>query len=348
MTSKRGARPLLVAVGLIVTAGAIYLALRGVNLDDAGDALAESNLLWLIPASAVLAVGLLLRALRWWSLFDEEHRPPLRAVTRALFIGYFFNNILPVRAGELARVIALHRRAGTPRAEGLSTVVVERLFDVLALLVLLFAAYPLLPEISWLQTAALFAAGIVVAVSVLVFVIIHYDERAIHWLLSPLRRLPIAGVAERVEYGARNATRGLVAIRNPHVALEAMALTLASWLALAFSCWILFEAFSLDLPLVAGLLVLVTINLSLILPSAPAAIGVFEYATVVALRAFDVPRAEALSYGVVLHLLNLVPFLLIGIALLGPGALRRRQEPLAYEALDEHEPAGGVERAGKL
>lgn len=329
MTSKRGTRPLLVAAGFIITAGAIYLALRGVDIEDAGDALADSNLLWLVPASAVLAVALALRALRWWSLFDAAHRPPLRAVTRALFIGFFFNNILPVRAGELLRVIALHRRAGTPRAEGLSTVVVERLLDVLALLFLLFASYPLLPEISWLRTAALFGAVVVAAVSVIVFVIVRYDERAINWLLSPLRRLPIAGVAERLEIAAGNATRGLVAIRNPRVALEAMALTLASWIVLALSCWILFEAFSLDLPLVAGLLVLVTINLSLILPSAPAAIGVFEYATVIALKAFDVPRAEALSYGLVLHLLNLVPFIVIGVALLGPGALRRREEELS-------------------
>jgi len=65
-----------------------------------------------------------------------------------------------------------------------------------------------------------------------------------------------------------------------------------------------------------------------VLPSSPAALGVFEAATVVALRAFDVPHAEALSYALVLHLLNLVPFLLIGVALLGPGTLRRRR-PLA-------------------
>jgi uncharacterized protein (TIRG00374 family) len=324
MTSRRAARPLLAAAGLIITASAIYLALRGVNADDARRALADSDLIWLLPASAALVAAVSLRALRWWSLFDSAHRPPLSAVTRALLIGLFFNNILPVRAGELARVIALHRHAGTPRAEGLSTVVVERLFDVLALLLLLFAAYPLLPEIPWLRAAALFAAGVVAAVAVLVFVIVRYDERALHWVLSPLRRLPITGVAERLEIAARNATRGLVAIRNARIALEAMALTLASWLALAFSCWILFKAFSLHLPLVAGLLVAVTINLSLILPSAPAAIGVFEYATVVALRAFDIPRAEALSYGLVLHLLNLVPFLVTGVALLGPGVLRRR------------------------
>lgn len=326
MSAKRGARPLLITLGLIVTAGAIYLAVRGVNVSEARKALADSDLLWLIPSSAALAGALFLRALRWWSLFDPAHRPPLRAVTRALFIGFFFNNILPARAGELVRVISLHKRTGVSRAEVLSTVIVERVFDVLALLVLLIAAYPLLPEISWFGTAAVFAAVVVAGVSVLVFVIVRYDERAIGWLLSPLRRLPIAGVAERLEFAARNATRGLVAIRNPRVALQAMGLTLASWIVLAFSTWILFRAFSLGLPLVAGLLVLVTINLSLILPSAPAALGVFEYATVISLRAFDVPRAEALSYGLVLHVLNLLPFLVIGIALLGPGAWRRRAE----------------------
>lgn len=334
MTARKGARPLLIAVGFVITVGAMYLALRGVDLDEARDALRESNLLWLAPAGAVLAAALGLRALRWWSLFEADHRPSLRAVTRALFVGLFFNSILPARAGEVARVISLHRRTGTPRAETLGTVFVERLFDVLALLVLLFASYPLLPEIDWLRKAALFGAAVVVGASVLVYVIVRYEERAIHVLLSPLRRLPVAGLAERLEHAAVNATRGLVALRNPRVALQAMALTLASWLVLALSCWVLLAAFSLDLPLVAGLLVLVTINLSMILPSGPAALGVFEAATILALQAFDVPRSEALSYALVLHLLNLVPFLAVGAALLGPGALRRdaREDPGELDA----------------
>jgi uncharacterized membrane protein YbhN (UPF0104 family) len=114
-----------------------------------------------------------------------------------------------------------------------------------------------------------------------------------------------------------------VALRHPRIALRGMALTIASWVTLGVSYWILTLGFHLDLPLVAGLLVTVAINLSLVLPSSPAALGVFEAATVIALRAFDVPQAEALSYALVLHLLNLVPFLLIGAALLRPGALRR-------------------------
>lgn len=322
MSSRRGVRPLLLAAGLLVTVGCTYLAVRGVKLDDTLAALRDSNLLWLAPTSVVLAIALWLRVLRWWVLFDEASRPPLRAVGHAAFVGYFFNNILPARAGEAARIFALHSKARTPRAETIGTVVIERVFDLLALLFLLFASYPLLPEISWLRAAALFGLAVVAALVVLVYVLVRYDERAVRWLLSPLRRLPGAGAAERVEAAAVNATRGLVALREPRIALRGMALTLASWLVLALSFWILMAAFDLDLPLVSGMLVVVAINLSLVLPSSPAALGVFEAATVVALRAFDVPQAEALSYALVLHLLNFVPFLVIGTVLLGPGALR--------------------------
>ncbi len=322
MSSRRGLRPLLIVAGLAVTALCTYLAVRGVKLDDAMDALRASDLRWLVPTSIVLGLALWLRVLRWWVLFDATSRPPLRAVGHAAFVGYFFNNILPARAGEAARILALYAKARTPRAETVGTVVIERVFDLLALLLLLFASYPLLPEISWLRAAALLGVALVTVLVALITVLVRYDDRAVRWLLSPLRRLPAAGAAERVEAAVVNATRGLVALRDPRVALRGMALTVASWLMLALSFWILMAAFDLHLPVVAGMLVVVAINLSLVLPSSPAALGVFEAATVVALRAFDVPQAEALSYALVLHLLNFVPFVIIGAVLLGPGALR--------------------------
>jgi glycosyltransferase 2 family protein len=164
-----------------------------------------------------------------------------------------------------------------------------------------------------------------VALAALVYVLVRYDERALRWLLSPLRHLPGAGVADRIEHAVSNATRGLTALRDPAVALRGMAITLISWIGLGVSYWILTFSFSLHVPFVAGILVTVAINLSLVLPSSPAALGVFEAATVIALRAFDVPQAEALSYALVLHLVNLLPFLAIGLGLLGPGMLRRRR-----------------------
>ncbi len=318
-------RPLLAFVGLAVTVVCMYVAVRGVELDDALDALRDSDLVWLIPALPVFSAAIVLRGVRWWALYDAELRPSLRAVMYALLVGYFFNNILPARAGEAARVIALNNRAKTPLGEIVGTVVVERVFDLLALLLILLCAYPWLPEISWLRNAAILGAFVTVVVAVLIVLIVRYDARAVHWLLSPLRRIRRPGFAERVETAAINATRGLVALRNPVIAVRGFALTVASWVVLAISYWILMEAFALDLPLDAAILVTVAINLSLVLPSSPAALGVFEAATIIALNAFDVPHAEALSYALVLHLLNLVPFLLIGAVLLGPSALRRNR-----------------------
>ncbi len=329
MTVASSRRPLLLAAAVVVTVGAMAYAFNGVALPDAAAALSSSNLWWLVPSFAVFVAGVVLRAVRWWALFDPSHRPPLRAVSRALLIGYFFNNILPARAGEAARVISLHGRASTSRAETIGTVVAERVFDLLALLVILLAAYPWLPPITWLRAAAFLGIAVVVLVAALSFVLVRYEERAIHWLLSPLRRVRRDGFAERVEHAAVNATRGLVAIRDPRVATLSMLLTIASWVVLSCSYWILMSGFSLDLPFAAGLLVTVTINVGLILPSSPAAIGVFEAATVIALTAFAIPQAQALSYALVLHLLNLVPFLVAGAALLAPGALARRHRDSA-------------------
>lgn len=324
MAERRSLRALLIALGFAVTGVAAYLTLDGVELSETEQALHDADLGWLVPAAAVLLVGLLLRALRWWTLFAAAHRPGRAAVTRALFIGYFFNTILPARAGEAAKVIALHRDAGTPKAEAAGTVVNERVFDLVALLLLLFACAPLMPSVSWLDTAGVLAGLLLAILVALVWVLARYEERAIRLLLSPLRRIRGEAVARRIEPAVVNGTRGLVALHDPWVAARAMGATLASWIVLALAYWVVLEAFDLGLDLEAAILVIVAINLSLVLPSSPAGLGVFEAATVVALSAYDVPQSEALSYALVLHAVDAAPPLLIGGAILGPGALRRR------------------------
>src|SRR5207302_28337 len=89
-------------------------------------------------------------------------RPPLRTVGRAFLIGHLLNNLLPARPGELARAVAVRREAGTPVVEALATTAAERLYDVLALAVLLLASAPFLSESREVRTAAV-AAGAVTA-----------------------------------------------------------------------------------------------------------------------------------------------------------------------------------------
>jgi uncharacterized protein (TIRG00374 family) len=301
-------RGVTTVVGLVVTVLLCWVAVRNVRLGELLDGLRRCHLTWLGPALVVFAMSILLRAMRWRMLFEPAHRPPTGTATRALLVGYFFNNLLPARAGEAARIIRVRDEAGVPRAEALTTVVVERVFDVLSLLIVLFVALPWLPPVSWVQQAAVLAAALAAGLVVVMLGLAIFGERPIRWLLRPMRFLP----AERLEFAARHMVQGLVAMRRPSVALAAFAVTTASWLVMAASFWLLMQGFDIGANAGAALLVLVTVNLAMIVPSGPAALGVFEAGTVVALHAYRVPRSGALSFALVLHALNFFPFIFAG------------------------------------
>jgi glycosyltransferase 2 family protein len=310
---RRPARSILLWIGLALTGLFTYLAVRNAHLAEVKEAFLESEKAWLVPALAVLALAVFVRAVRWWSLYAPERRPPLGAVTSALLLGYFFNNVLPLRAGEAARVVALNRSAGTSRVESGATVVLERAYDLLALLLLLFAILPWLPDVTWLRAAAVLLVVLIVAVSVAAGVLARFGTRPFDILFRPLVRL--LG-AERAEWGALNLGRGLAGLRRPRLALGAALWTVLSWILIGISAWLVLLGFDLGLSPLAGLFVMITINLALVLPSSPAAIGVFEAATLLALGAYGVSQSEALSYALVLHALNFLPFIVAGVVLL--------------------------------
>jgi uncharacterized protein (TIRG00374 family) len=314
----------LTALSLIVSAVFAYFALRNVDFGGVRTAFAQSDYRVVVPALFVLALAVFLRALRWKVLFPPGHRPSTGVVTNAMLIGYFFNTTLPARAGEAARVVALNQRGSASRFQALGTVVAERTIDVLALLAILFAVAPFLPHADWLPRSLEAGAVIFVALLATIALFALRGRRLARLLLRPLAALP--GVSRgRTETGARNLLNGFVLFRDPRVAIPVCALTTASWLLIAVSYWLVLRAFDLDLGFEAGLLVVVATNLALIIPSGPAAIGVFEAATVAALAPFHVDRTSALSYAILLHALNALPFIAVGyIALHQHAAALRR------------------------
>ena len=245
-----------------------------------------------------------------------------RGPTTALLVGYFFNNVLPLRAGEAIRIVSLNRRTGTSRVETTATVVVERAFDVLALLLILFAMANWLPDVAWLQTAAFVLVALGIILLGAAFALARWGTGVLRILLYPLSWIPYLS-ADRFERALRNLVQGFVGLHSVRVAVVAFFWTLLSWMFVALSFWLVLLGFDLGLSPLAGMLVVIAINLALVLPSSPAAVGVFEWATVIALDAYGVQRSEALSYALVVHALNFVPFVAAGVLLLHRDALRR-------------------------
>lgn len=251
----------------------------------------------------------------------------------ATLIGYMANNVLPLRAGEVVRVYVVARRwSGTGAMSMgqafwlvLATLVVERIFDSLTLVLIigvLILLVPVPPALEW-------AAGVVLAIDVAGIAVLAVAAHApglAHRLIGRLlRRWP--ALERRLLPLLETALRGLEGVRTPGHALPLAAWTVAAWGIPAVAAWAMLRAVHLDLPLVAGWVVLAAVGVGISLPSAPGYVGVFHAAVALALGIFGVSPAAAVGYALLLHASQFVPITLVGWA-----ALLREQLSLADAA----------------
>ena len=326
-------RAILLLAGLAVSVGLTYLALRDIDFGAFLDALADGEPMWFVASLAVLAAAYAVRVLRWSVLFEARARPGFRPLVRALLVGDFLTSLLPaIRPGELARVVVLHREARTSRSLAVGTVVTERLHDSLALLLLLFAAVPFAPPVTWLRSATVLVAILAVGLLVTLVVLRRFGSRPLRFALRPLAWLP-GFSRSRTELAAAGILRGLAGLRSARVALAAFALSVVSWLGVGFSFKLALRGAGLEVGLDAGILVAVATTFSHFLPALPASIGIFEAAALFALEPYDIDEARALSGAVAIHVLSFAPFLI-----LGPLALRGHRAILQSTRLVKEHP----------
>jgi uncharacterized protein (TIRG00374 family) len=269
--------------------------------------------LWTFLAlSIVLAfVSIWARAWRWAYLFPPGSRPS--HLFRSLLIGYMGNNLLPLRAGEVVRVYIASRHG--PRFwTTFATVVVERVLDGLALGLIvagLLFVVPVTAEMRWsiavflsVDLAALLVLVMIAAAPGVCRVLIETIFHRVGWLER--RLITLLGTM----------TEGLRGIRAPRHAIPLALSSVAIWLFLALSVWTAMHAAHLDLPMVASWVVLAFLGLGVSLPSSPGFVGVVQAATVLALALFAVPRAEALSFSLLLHASQFFPVTAVGLVCL--------------------------------
>lgn len=313
--AKRRSHLLLYFATIVVTVGFSYVALSGINFTEVWHALRSCDYWWLIPALIAFGLGDVARALRWRSLFAPGRRPRPGPALNATMIGYFYNNIMPARAGEAARVVVLTRRGSVPLVETVGTIVVERLYDLVAILAIFFVSQPWLPYVSWLRAAAIAGIALAIVIASIAAALVVYGDRPLRMLLRPLGRLSLFS-GDRLEKTIIELSHGLSGLRNRQVAIEASLWTIAAWMLTALCAYFVSVAFQLHLPFACGILVAVAVGLSMILPSPPAALGVFEGAAIIALEAYGLPKSSILPFALVLHAVNFVPFVLVGLFLL--------------------------------
>ena len=304
-------RFVLPVAGLIVSGLCLWIALRRVSFGDVRTSLEHASWIWLVPTLVATYLTLAVRAVRWRYLFSEPHRVPTWESAKALNIGLMFNNILPSRAGEVPRTFALARRTGLSKVEVATTILVERLLDVLSIAIAGVVTLPWLPHRPWIHGLTLICgallAGFVIG-GVLLWVL---WRRARGLAEGLLRRLPYVSAA-RAASVANSLGRGGRILKEPRRVALALLLSALVWIVSGLAVVCLFPALHLSISAASASLILVATSLAMTVPSTSGALGVYEAAVLSSLVASGVANGPALSFALVLHAVNFVPVSLTG------------------------------------
>ena len=266
------------------------------------------NPVWLVPAFILNFSILLVRTARW-NVFVEAVKP-VRFISAfaALCIGFMANMLLPARIGEIVRALVLAESEDIPKGKAFGTVVVERAFDGLCVVILAMLVFALITpthvsaeSMYGMKLSAVFFSSVLILVFAATFMF-HKRYRPVVWAIEVFTGLLPEKWGVKIRDFLESIRQGLHSIDHGHRILKIALWSIPVWgLAGPFNyCFIM--AFGLDLPFSASFFVLISQVVGLLIPSAPGFIGVYHAATMGGLMLYGVDQDMALSVAVLMHL----------------------------------------------
>jgi glycosyltransferase 2 family protein len=307
-------------LGIAVTAVCLYLAFSKTDWSSALEQAKRANYFLLI-LGAVAATGMFpLRALRWRTILDPvAPNLPLGPLWRSIAVGMMVNNVAVLRAGELARVFALTReRPEVSFSTGLASLLVDRVFDTVVVLLLLtvsvvaggFSATTQIHGYSLSRLATVVAFGSLAMLFVL-YALVFFPEALIRVFELFARKVSPA-IEQRGGEMLRRFASGLSVLRSPGHFAAVFLWTLAHWLLQPLAFWLSLRAFGIVVPLAATLFIQGVIVILVALPGAPGFFGQFELGATIGLGVYGIAASSALTWALVFHVASFIPITLIG------------------------------------
>jgi glycosyltransferase 2 family protein len=305
--------------GVFISALFLWLALRGLRLEDFWQAMLVANYWWLIPGVAVYFLGVWARAWRWHYLLHPVKPVPTQAMFPIVAIGYMGNNIYPARAGEVLRAVVLKRREGVPVSASLATIIVERIFDGVVMLAFVFLNLPRLAEMTSdsgfvgnIQQVAVIGAA-VFALALAVFLLAAmFPQPAAKVGLWAITHFTPPRFHEKLLGIAGKFLEGLASLRSPWNALMVFMTSVVIWLFETGKYWFVMHAFPFQVDFFTLMLMNGIVNLATTIPSAPGYVGTFDAPGIAVLKTAGVDAAIATGYTLVLHVALWVPITVLG------------------------------------
>ena len=285
-------------IGILISIGGIYWAFRDFHFAEFTASIQEVKIIYLVFATILLWGSVWLRALRWRWLFKKENSPSIPSLYRAELIGYFGNNVLPLRLGELLRSYIVGKENNLSNSFVIGTIILERLMDMLALVSLAFLLILIYPLEESIRNYIIWG-GIISLFTITISIII-------------LSRIKVIKADHKILIIIKQIVDGLLTIRK-EMLIPVIISSLLIWCIYWVDVFLLQRAFQFNLSWTQVLTVFVISSAALSIPSAPGMIGTFHAAvkyTMVDLFAFS--ANEGNSFAILMHAYGYILFTLLG------------------------------------
>ncbi len=341
-------------IGIIVSSVCVWLFARNIDWTILLVSLKEANYIYVIPTIFITMFVFVLRGLRWKSILSPVKNVPVINLISASYIGFMANNILPARAGEIIRPVLASKKEKIKLTSSVTTVILERIFDMLGVLVFTVTVLILIPtqnndNDNHKQTSNLtleahaspaqlntkdntnaktkdsfldllkkwigIFAGAGISALVFLSLFIFIPTKMTKLLYAIFSIFP-GKIKARLSESLDPFIAGLQILGNKSHVAWIFFLTITIWTFIALGIYVLSFAFNLNLPFLGACLVSICIAFAIALPQAPGYIGVFHIATQKSLDIFNIELASSQSYAITLWVLSTIPTIIIGLIFL--------------------------------
>ena len=330
---KFNKKTIIFILSIIVSIVCSWLFVRKIEWSLLKNALKEANYWYVIPTLILTLLVYVVRALRWQGLLSHIKRVSVLNLLSITFIGFMANNILPARVGEVLRPFILYKKEDVKFSTSVATVIVERLFDMLGLIIFTVAVIALLPHPAHHNSVVQLSANETHTVEESIIPSLKKMDRGIRCGRSIYHCLPFLIVIkpdffkkvlsklcfflphklkDKILGLYDSFVHGLKILENKTQTIWVMALSLVIWVLGGAEIYLLGFSFHMHLPFMGACLVAICLALATALPQAPGYIGVFHIAVLKSLDIFGIQTTAAQSYAIVLWAIGILPSTLMG------------------------------------
>lgn len=299
-------KSLKLLLGVVISSVCLYYTFRNFKLSDLSNSLSEAHWAWFLPSLLIHPIAYIFRSIRWRILLLPLQRLDMKTVFMVLTFGFFVNNVLPFRLGELARAYAINRSSNIPSSSALGTIAVERAMDLFGLLFTIFLALTVVSRDKVpLEKIILLFVSIGAFIVIMFFLLETRGElirkRMPQVLIKPFELL-------------QNIVKGFSSIKSKSKLFLTLLLSIAIWSTEILNIFCLSRVFDLDLSIFQAAVVIVGISVGVMIPAAPGFVGTYEFFGSRALVDFmGFPVAISTSFIIVVHFFQILYNSVLGI-----------------------------------